>query len=113
MIIGELKNYFRDHGWAVKIPRKLQRQKLIVERQVESLTHMYGRAPTISEIAEATGLSEEEVYQTFEVGSYGKLLSLEAEYERDGSSDVSSFLDYLGTRDPELDGLADKVDLLT
>ena len=36
-IVGEVKNYFRDHGWAVKIPRKLQRQRLVVERTVEIL----------------------------------------------------------------------------
>ena len=38
VIVGEIKNYFRDHGWAVKMPRKLQRQKLAVDRAVESLT---------------------------------------------------------------------------
>ena len=32
VIVGEIKNYFRDHGWAVKMPRKLQRQKLAVDR---------------------------------------------------------------------------------
>lgn len=36
-IVGEVKNYFRDHGWAVKIPRKLQRQRVVVERTVEIL----------------------------------------------------------------------------
>jgi RNA polymerase sigma-B factor len=112
VIVGEIKNYFRDHGWAVKIPRKLQRQKLIVEKEVETLTQLLRRPPTVTEIAEATGMSEEEVYDTFEVGKYGRLLSLEAEYEKNGSSDASTILDFLGTHDPQLDGLADRIDLL-
>lgn len=67
-ILGEVKNYFRDHGWAVKVPRKLQRRKMVVERTVEVLTQRLGHSPTIPEIAEATGFSQEEVYDTFELG---------------------------------------------
>jgi len=111
VIVGEIKNYFRDHGWAVKLPRKLQTRKLAVDRTVGSLTQGLGRAPTIPEIAEATGFSEEEVYETFEVGRYGKPLSLDAEYEGDGGEETSSILDCLGSVDPELEGLANKVDL--
>lgn len=84
--VGEVKNYFRDHGWAVKIPRKLQRQKAIVDRAIEVLSQRLGRSPTIPEIAQATGLSEEEVYDTFEVEKSGKPLSLEVKYDRDGTS---------------------------
>ena len=112
VIVGEIKNYFRDHGWAVKIPRKLQRQRVIVERAVENLSQIRGRSPTVPEIAEETGLSEEEVYETFEVGKYGKLLSLEAEYDHAGASEVSSVLDYLGTYDHRLDESTDRIDLM-
>ena len=84
VIVGEIKNYFRDHGWAVKIPRKVQRQKLAVERAVENFTQRLGRSPTIPEIAEDTGLSEEEVLDTFEIEHYGKPLSLDAQYEWSG-----------------------------
>ena len=111
VIVGEIKNYFRDHGWAVKIPRKLQRQKVMVEKAVESLSQVHGRSPTVMEIAEATDLPEEVVYDTFEVGKYGNLMSLEAEHERNGNSDASPFLDYLGANDPRFDDLADRIDL--
>ena len=77
VIVGEIKNYFRDHGWAVKIPRKLQTQKLAVGRAVDSLTQDLGRSPTVPEMAEATGISEDEVYATFEVDVYGKPVSLD------------------------------------
>ncbi|MBA7622630.1 RNA polymerase sigma-B factor [subsurface metagenome] len=104
-IVGEIKNYFRDHGWAVKVPRKLQRQKMVVEKTVEVLNQRLGRWPTIPEIAEATGFSEEDVYDTFELEKYGKPLSLDAEYYRDGNGDSSSLLDYLGSEDPQFEEL--------
>ena len=38
VILGEIRNYFRDHGWAVKIPRKLQQNRVKVERAVDDLS---------------------------------------------------------------------------
>ena len=64
-IVGEIQKYFRDQGWAAKVPKKWEGQKLAVERELGTLVQMLGRAPTIPEIAEATGLSQEEVLETF------------------------------------------------
>ncbi len=111
VIVGEVKNYLRDHGWAVKVPRKIQKQKLAVQRAVESLGHTLGRSPTFSEIAEATEISEAEVFDTFEVGNYGRPLSLDAEYDGNGSKDVSTVLDYIGAEDPRFEKLGDRMDL--
>ena len=111
VIVGEIKNYFRDHGWAVKVPRKLQSQKMAVDRAVVGLTQNLGHTPTVPEIAEDTGFSIEEVAETFEVERFGKPRSLDAQYESDDSEDVSSILDYMGVPDADLEGLADRVDL--
>ena len=111
VIVGEIKNYLRDHGWAVKVPRKLQTQRLAVQRAIESLGHRLGRSPTVSEIATAAELTQEEVYDTLEVGNYSSPLSLEAEYSGNGASDVSSLLDFVGSEDPEYDKLSNRVDL--
>ena len=111
VIVGEIKSYFRDHGWAVKVPRKLQQRKLTVDRTVACLTQELGRVPTVPEIGMAAGFSTEEVYQTFEVERYGRPLSLDAEYHREDSEDSASILDYLGSEDPDLEGLTDKMDL--
>jgi RNA polymerase sigma-B factor len=111
VIMGEIKNYFRDHGWAVKIPRKVQRQKLAVDRAVERLSLEQGRSPTVREIANATGFTEEEVYDTLEVGKYGHLLSLDAEYEQDGAGEGSTVLDYLGQDDPQFEAAVDRMDM--
>ncbi len=111
VVIGEVKNYFRDHGWAVKIPRKLQRQKLEVDRAIERLNQRLRRSPTVHEIAEEAGFSEEEVFDTFEMGKYGRLLSLDAEYHENGSGEESSLKDYLGRDDPHMVDLVDRLDL--
>lgn len=112
VIVGEIKNYFRDHGWAVKVPRKLQRQKRVVEKAIESLSQSLGRAPTMPEIAEATGFSEEEVYDTFDVEGYGKPLSLDTEYcNGNGGEEVSTLLDFVGGEDPRLEDLSERLDL--
>jgi len=113
VIVGEIKNYFRDHGWAVKMPRKLQRQRLAVNRAVVALTQKLGHIPTVPEIAQDTGFTVEEVSESFELERCGKPLSLDAQYEGDDSEDISTILDYLGDRDPDLEGLADKLDLET
>ncbi len=111
VVVGEIKNYFRDHGWAVKLPRKLQRQKLLVDRTIGTLTQELGRSPTVAEIGEAVGLSEEEVVQTFEVERFGRPLSLDAEHSRDDGQEATTILDYLGEEDPDLEDLAQRMDL--
>jgi len=111
VIVGEIKNYFRDHGWAVKIPRKLQRQKLAITRAVDILSQNLKRSPTVVEIAEATGFSEDEIYQSFEVELYGRPVSLDAEHNSGESDGTSTVLDYVGTVDPELESLPNRLDL--
>jgi RNA polymerase sigma-B factor len=111
VIVGEIKNYFRDHGWAVRVPRKLQTQRAAVAHAVDGLSQRLGRSPTISEIAQATGLSEDQVYDTFEVEVYAKPLSLDAPCDGDGAVDTSTLMDYLGADDPQFDQMVDRLDL--
>ncbi len=110
-ILGEIKNYFRDHGWAVKIPRKIQSQKLAVRKAVEVLTQELGKSPTIPEIGRATGFTEDEVYDTFQVDSYGKSLSLEAQYGSPDGQNGLSLLDLIGTEDPNFNAVTERLDV--
>jgi len=50
-IVGELKRHFRDKGWAIKVPRRLQELSFKVNQAIDALTQEYQRAPTIAEIA--------------------------------------------------------------
>jgi RNA polymerase sigma-B factor len=62
-ILGELKRYFRDKGWAVRVPRALQELALDVERVSEELEGACGRAPLVGEIATRLGVTVEEVLE--------------------------------------------------
>src|SRR3954454_6556375 len=60
-MLGELRRYFRDRGWAVRPPRTLQEHALLVERESGELQRGLGRSPTVPELADRTGQSLEEV----------------------------------------------------
>ena len=65
-IIGELKRHFRDKGWSVRVPRRVQELHMRLNAIVAELTHQLGRSPTISELATAARASEEEVLEAME-----------------------------------------------
>jgi RNA polymerase sigma-B factor len=67
-ILGEIKRYFRDKGWAVKVPRALQDLNVRLNRVMEQLTVELRRSPTIAELAAATSVSEEQVVEALESG---------------------------------------------
>jgi len=60
-ILGEIKRYFRDYGWSVRVPRRLQDLALRIEKVSQPLTSRLGRAPTPAEIAGELGVTVEEV----------------------------------------------------
>jgi RNA polymerase sigma-B factor len=60
-ILGEIKRYFRDYGWSVRVPRRLQDLALRIEKVSQPLTGRFGRAPTPAEIAGELGVTVEEV----------------------------------------------------
>src|ERR687898_588268 len=54
-ILGELKRYFRDKGWTVRVPRDVQELNLRINKLTESLTAELGRSPTPAELADRSG----------------------------------------------------------
>src|SRR4051812_6686017 len=62
-ILGEIKRYFRDKGWAVRVPRSLQELALAVERGSDELEHELGRVPSAAQLAQRLGVSVEEVLE--------------------------------------------------
>ncbi len=66
-IIGELKRHFRDKGWAVQVPRRLQELSLEVGKLSAELNQTLRRAPTLAELAQAVGTDEEEVLEALEL----------------------------------------------
>src|SRR6476661_7839376 len=75
-IVGELKRHFRDKGWAVRVPRRVQELHLRLSPAVAALGQELGRSPTIAEIARHAGASEEEVLEAIEAGNAYRTSSL-------------------------------------
>jgi RNA polymerase sigma-B factor len=66
-ILGELRRYFRDSGWAMHVPRELQERAMRVSQAVEALSGELGRTPSVAQTAESTHTSEESVIEAMEV----------------------------------------------
>jgi RNA polymerase sigma-B factor len=77
-ILGEIKRYFRDRTWAVRVPRGLQELSMRVDRAVAGLSEQLHRSPSVSEIAAAVSASEEEVLEALQAGGAYRAVSFEA-----------------------------------
>src|SRR5688500_14295917 len=75
---GELKRHFRDHAWAIRVPRSIQELHLATNEAVETLRQRLGRSPNIPEIAEYLGHPEDEVLLAIEAGRAYRIHSLDA-----------------------------------
>lgn len=77
-IVGELKRHFRDKGWAVRVPRRIQELHVEINGLVGTLTQRFGRSPTIAELARASNTSEEEVLEAMEAAQAYRSTSIDA-----------------------------------
>ena len=82
-IIGEIKRYFRDKGWAIRVPRRLQELRMQIGSATAELTQSLGRSPTPRELAEAIGCSVEEIIEGLESSNAYSTLSLDASDDTD------------------------------
>jgi RNA polymerase sigma-B factor len=101
-IIGEIKRHFRDKGWAIRVPRRLQELNIAVNRELESAAIELGHAPTVKELAQRLSASDEEIIEAQELGQMYNVLSLDSELASPSSTGVATLVDYLGESDPEL-----------
>jgi RNA polymerase sigma-B factor len=82
-MLGELKRHFRDRGWAIRAPRRLQETYLEVGAQTDRLSQELGRSPTVGEIASAIGTDEATVLEALEAGRSYRTASLDAPSDTD------------------------------
>jgi RNA polymerase sigma-B factor len=97
-IVGELKRHFRDKGWAVRVPRRLQEVGLRVNAVLPELSQELGRSPTIEEISVRAGASAEEILEAMEASQAYSTSSLDAPAGEEGAAPI----DVLGGEDPSL-----------
>lgn len=102
-IAGEVKRHFRDKGWAVRVPRRLQELKLALTRASADLTQKLGRAPTVAELAKHLELSDEDVLEGLESAHAYSTVSLDA--PDSDEDDGPAVADSLGMVDDALEGV--------
>ena len=100
-IIGEIKRYFRDKGWAIRVPRRLQELRMQISSATAELTQDLGRSPTASELAAHIGCTVEEIVEGIESSNAYSTLSLDASDDSDDGA--ASMLDALGEVDAWLE----------
>jgi RNA polymerase sigma-B factor len=101
-ILGEIKRYFRDRTWSVRVPRDLQELALRVDRKVSELSTDLRRQPTVTEIAEAVGIEEEDVLEALEASGAYRATSLST--PRGNDDDAGETLgDTVGTSEEGFD----------
>jgi len=99
-VVGELKRHFRDKGWAVRAPRRMQELYLRLGKVVANLSQELGRSPTIPELAQEAQVSEEEVLEALEAGQAYRFASLDAPSPGEDEGDTMGA--QLGSEDPGL-----------
>jgi RNA polymerase sigma-B factor len=97
-MLGELKRYFRDNGWAVHVPRGMQERVMQVDATVKDLSRRIGRSPSIGEVALASSLTPEQVLEAMEAASAYDAVSLEA-YRFGDEGDGETYADSIGVED--------------
>jgi RNA polymerase sigma-B factor len=102
-IVGEIKRHFRDKGWAIRVPRRLQEMKLSLTKATAELSQRNGRAPTVAELAAHLELSEDDVLEGLESANAYAAVSLDAPDIADDDSTAVS--DSLGAVDDALEGV--------
>ena len=97
-ILGELKRYFRDSGWAVHVPRGMQERVMNVNQAIAKLSRETGRSPTAAEVAQEIGESPELVLEAMEAAIAYDAVSLDTPRTSD-EEEGDTYADTMGAID--------------
>ncbi len=99
-VLGEIRRHFRDKGWAIRVPRRLQELRAQITRAIEEISQSTGHTPTVAELAAHLGVTEDAILEGLESAQAYTALSLDiAAHESD---DGTSLADTLGEEDGQL-----------
>lgn len=104
-ITGELRRYFRDHGWSTRVPRRLKDLHLDIRSAQTQLSQRLGRAPRPSEIADQLGIPVSEVIEGLQAGEAYRSSSLDEMLGEQGTATLGEFM---GDLDNELAVIEDR-----
>ena len=98
-VIGEIKKYFRDTMWSLKVPRRLKEISIRILEAKEALHEEFGFIPTISDLSQYLVVSEEEILEALESSLAYTTYSLEFETEDTHESEGSAYEKFLGEQE--------------
>ncbi|WP_231972706.1 sigma-70 family RNA polymerase sigma factor, partial [Nocardiopsis alborubida] len=111
-VTGEIKRHFRDHTWAVRVPRRHQENRVKLRRVTGEFQQEHARTPTIAELAHEMGLPEAEVSELAQVSESYRSLSLDAPDSSDADGQEGTRLeDHLGSEDEGLERVVQRESL--
>ena len=110
-IVGEIKRYFRDKGWSVRVPRGLQELNIRLNKVIDELVPKLQRSPTINELAEAANATPEEVLEALETSQAYNSVSLQASPNGESGEEDAGLIDYLGGEEEAYDTMEDRTTL--
>ncbi|WP_269855862.1 RNA polymerase sigma factor SigF [Streptomyces sp. RPT161] len=103
-IVGEMKRFFRDTSWSVRVPRRLQELRIDMAKASDALAAQLDRTPTVAELAERLGITEEEVLEAQIAANAYTASSIDAEASAE-EDEGTSWVHRLGYEDPALEGV--------
>ena len=99
-IIGEIKKYFRDKQWGLKVPRRLKEISLVISKAKDELMNSGESNITVEILSKVTGYSEEDIIMAMEAANAYQAFSIDKTVEDDNSESTGTYLDrYLGFED--------------
>ncbi|SMP58277.1 SigB/SigF/SigG family RNA polymerase sigma factor [Anoxynatronum buryatiense] len=102
-IIGEIKKYFRDKGWSIRVPRRIQELSKKINTTKSILQQQLQRTPKIKDIADYLNCSEEEIIEAMEANQVYTPKSLDLTYDNEGEDKDIQFMDLIGETDKMFD----------
>ncbi len=107
-IIGEIKKHFRDKGWSIRVPRRIQELSKRINVTKNILQQELQRTPTVKDVAEYLNCTEEEVIEAMEASQVYTSRSLDLTYDNDGENKDIQLLDVIGRKDKSFEEIENK-----
>ncbi|NKZ09077.1 SigB/SigF/SigG family RNA polymerase sigma factor [Actinomadura latina] len=107
VVTGEVKRHFRDKTWGIRVSRRIQELRPILQRTMQEFTREHGRSPTTAEISSLMDITQEETVEVIIACDAYRPLSLEAPADGSPSGENGTVGEYLGSDDPALDAFID------
>jgi RNA polymerase sigma-B factor len=107
-MMGEVRRYFRDYSWGMRVPRRLRELHVQISRTTGDLAQKLGRAPTAGELSQVLEVPREEIIECLVAGDAYRLDSLDAPIGADSSGTPRLVADSVGGNDPQIEHITNR-----